>query len=92
MTCPARASAPRSRAGGWPRRRSRRSSATGVPLDGYARQIVERYGPGELGWLRRRSSLPEAVARLGVRIVLGSARARRRIVFNSIFGMREVAP
>jgi hypothetical protein len=24
--------------------------------------------------------------------VLGSARARRRIVFNSIFGMREVAP
>jgi len=65
----------------------------GRPLDGYARQIVERYGPGELGWLQRRlSSLPEAVARLGVRIVLGSARARRRIVFNSIFGMREVAP
>ena len=65
----------------------------GTPLDGYARQIVDRYGPGELGWLQRRlSSLPAAVARLGVRIVLGSERARRHIVFNSIFGMREVAP
>ncbi|MFI5373658.1 MAG: hypothetical protein ACHQ8D_03355, partial [Candidatus Rokuibacteriota bacterium] len=65
----------------------------GAPLDGYARQIVDRYGPGELGWLKRRlSSLPEAVARLGVRVVLGSERARRLIVFNSIFGMREVAP
>lgn len=65
----------------------------GIPLDGYARQIVERYGPGELGWLQRRlSRLPDAVARLGVRVVLGSAAARRRIVFDSIFGMREVAP
>jgi hypothetical protein len=25
-------------------------------------------------------------------VVLGSAAARRRIVFDSIFGMREVAP
>jgi menaquinone-9 beta-reductase len=66
---------------------------SGAPLDGYARQIVARYGPGELGWLQRRlSSLPEAIARLGVRMVLGSERARRRIVFHSIFGMREVAP
>jgi len=66
---------------------------SGAPLDGYARQIVARYGPGELGWLQRRlSSLPEAIARLGVRVVLGSERARRRIVFHSIFGMREVAP
>ena len=66
---------------------------SGAPLDGYARQIVARYGRGELGWLQRRlSSLPEAIARLGVRVVLGSERARRRIVFHSIFGMREVAP
>jgi flavin-dependent dehydrogenase len=66
---------------------------SGAPLDGYARQIVARYGPGELGWLQRRlSSLPEAIARLGVRVVLGSERARRLIVFHSIFGMREVAP
>ena len=65
----------------------------GTPLGDYARQIVARYGSGELGWLQRRlSGLPEAVARLGVRVVLGSAAARRRIVFDSIFGMREVAP
>ncbi len=64
----------------------------GTPLDGYARRIVARYGSGELGWLQRKlSGLPEAVARLGVRVVLGSAAARRRIVFDSIFGMREVA-
>jgi len=65
----------------------------GTPLGDYARQIVARYGSGELGWLPRKlSGLPEAVARLGVRVVLGSAAARRRIVFDSIFGMREVAP
>jgi flavin-dependent dehydrogenase len=65
----------------------------GAPLDGYARQIVARYGPGELGWLARKlSNLPDVLARLGVRMVLGSAAARRRIVFDSIFGMREVAP
>lgn len=65
----------------------------GVPLDGYARAIVARYGSGELNWLQRRlSGLPDALARLGVRALLGSAAARRRIVFDSIFGMREVAP
>jgi geranylgeranyl reductase family protein len=65
----------------------------GVPLDGYGRAIVARYGHGELGWLQRKlSSVPEAVARLAVRFVLGSAAARRRLVFDSIFGMREVAP
>jgi len=65
----------------------------GMPLDGYARQVVARYGSGELSWLQRKlSGLPEAVARLGVRVVLGSAAARRRLVFDSIFGMREVAP
>jgi len=65
----------------------------GVPLDGYAQEIVARYGSGELGWLQRRlSGLPDALARLGVRILLGSEAARRRIVFDSIFGMREVAP
>jgi hypothetical protein len=36
--------------------------------------------------------LPDAVTRLGVRLVLGSAAARRRIVFDSVFGMREVTP
>ncbi|MEX2223132.1 MAG: geranylgeranyl reductase family protein [Candidatus Rokuibacteriota bacterium] len=65
----------------------------GAPLDGYAREIVARYGSGELNWLQRRlSRLPDAMARWGVRIVLGSSAARRRIVFDSIFGMREVAP
>jgi menaquinone-9 beta-reductase len=65
----------------------------GAPLDDYARRVVARYGTGELGWLARRlSGLPDAVARAGVRWLLGSERARRQIVFNSIFGMREVAP
>ncbi len=65
----------------------------GVPLDGYARQIVAHYGPGEPGWLQQKvASLPDALARLGVRVLLGSEAARRRIVFDSIFGMREVAP
>jgi geranylgeranyl reductase family protein len=65
----------------------------GTPLDGYAREIVRRYGPGELGWLERRmSGLPATVARWGVRLLLGWGAARRRIVFDSIFGMREVAP
>jgi flavin-dependent dehydrogenase len=65
----------------------------GVPLAGYARAIRARYGSGELGWLQRRlSALPDALARLGVRALLRSAAARRRIVFDSIFGMREVAP
>jgi geranylgeranyl reductase family protein len=63
-----------------------------VPLDGYARQVVARYGAGELTWVQRRlSGLPEAVARWGVRRVLGWEAVRRRIVFDSIFGMREVA-
>ncbi len=54
---------------------------------------MARYGPGEAGWLQRKlSNLPDALARVGVRVVLGSEAARRRIVFDSIFGMREVAP
>src|SRR5262245_3324502 len=42
-------------------------SRLGTPLDGCRRQIVERYGPGELGWLARKlSNLPDPLARLGV--------------------------
>src|SRR5262249_25160236 len=63
----------------------------GVPLDGYARQIVALYGRGEPGWLGRQiARLPDAVGRLVVKLVLGSSVARRRVVFDSIFGMREV--
>jgi geranylgeranyl reductase family protein len=59
-------------------------------LDGYRREIVALYGAGEPSWIGRQiSRLPEAAARLAVRLVLGSARARRRIVFDSIFGMKE---
>jgi geranylgeranyl reductase family protein len=62
----------------------------GTPLDGYARQIVARYGTGERGWLERRlDRLPEAAARLAVRAILGLGVARRRIVFDGIFGMKE---
>jgi len=65
----------------------------GTPLDGYARRIVDLYGAGEPGWLARRiTRLPDAVGRLAVRLILGSRLARRRIVFYSIFGMREVNP
>ena len=61
-----------------------------VALEGYARRIRDLYGDGEAGWLRRRvAGLPDAVARASVRLVLGSAAARRRVVFGSIFGMRE---
>lgn len=64
----------------------------GAPLAGYARQIVSLYGPGEPGWLGRQiGRLPDALARAAVRVILGSGAARRRLVFGSIFGMREAA-
>ena len=62
----------------------------GGSLDGYAREVVALYGPGEPSWIGRQiARLPEALARRAVRAVLGSARARRRVVFDSIFGMKE---
>jgi geranylgeranyl reductase family protein len=62
----------------------------GSTLDGYARQVAELYGSGEPGWLERQlERLPEAVARLAVRVVLGLGMARRHIVFDGIFGMKE---
>ena len=65
----------------------------GVPLDGYAREVVRLYGRGEPGWLGRQlARLPDAVARTAVRLVLGAGPARRRIVFDTIFGMKEAVP
>jgi flavin-dependent dehydrogenase len=62
----------------------------GAPLDGYAKHIAALYGPGEPGWLERQlERLPEAMARLAVRTILGLGLARRRIVFDGIFGMKE---
>jgi len=62
-----------------------------IPLEGYGRRIVALYGPGEPGWLGRQiGRLPDAVGRLLVRLVVGSSLGRRRVVFDSIFGMREV--
>ena len=64
----------------------------GVPLDGYAREIERLYGRGEPGWIGRRlARIPDAVARTVVRLVLGAGVARRRIVFDAIFGMKEAA-
>ncbi|HEY3065064.1 MAG TPA: geranylgeranyl reductase family protein [Methylomirabilota bacterium] len=61
-----------------------------VPLDGYAARIVGLYGRGEPSWLGRQvARLPDALARRAVRLVLGSARLRRRVVFDAIFGMAE---
>lgn len=63
----------------------------GVPLDAYAREVERLYGRGEPGWLGRRiARLPDAVARAAVRLMLGSGVARRRVVFDSIFGMKEI--
>jgi menaquinone-9 beta-reductase len=63
----------------------------GAPLDAYARQIVELYGAGEPSWLGRHiARLPDAGLRLVVKVILGSSVARRRVVFDSIFGMREL--
>lgn len=63
----------------------------GTPLDSYAREIVGLYGPGEPRWIERQlARLPERLARTAVRLALGSALARRRLVFDSIFGMGEV--
>jgi flavin-dependent dehydrogenase len=62
----------------------------GTPLDGYAERIVRLYGPGNPGWLSRQvGRLPRAWARRVVRLVLGWGPTRRRVVFGSIFGMRE---
>lgn len=62
----------------------------GATLEGYRREIVALYGGGEPSWIGRQiSRLPEAAARFAVRRVLGSARARRRVVFDTIFGMKE---
>jgi menaquinone-9 beta-reductase len=58
----------------------------------YARQITALYGPGEPRWLDRQlGRLPESVSRMAVRLILGLGAARRRIVFDGIFGMREAA-
>ena len=58
---------------------------------GYVREVEMLYGRGEPGWLGRQlDRLPAAVARLAVRTVLGLGLARRRIVFDGIFGMKEV--
>jgi geranylgeranyl reductase family protein len=65
----------------------------GAPLQAYAREIVGRYGSGEMGWLGRQlARVPDAAARLLVRAVLGTAPARRHVVLGRIFGMREVTP
>jgi geranylgeranyl reductase family protein len=63
----------------------------GSGLEAYAREVVALYGPGEPGWLSRQiGRLPDALARVTVRLVLGMETTRRHLVFGSIFGMREV--
>jgi flavin-dependent dehydrogenase len=65
---------------------------TDAPLDGYARRIERLYGRGEPGWIGRRlAQMPDAVARTAVRVVLGAGVARRRLVFDTIFGMKEAS-
>ena len=62
----------------------------GVPLEGYVREIETLYGRGEPDWLGRQlDRLPSGLARLAVRVVLSLGLARRRIVFDGIFGMKE---
>ena len=50
------------------------------------------YGRGERSWIGRRvSGMPDRIAEAVVRLVLGSRAARRRLVFEKIFGMKEPA-
>lgn len=64
----------------------------GASLDGYARQIVALYGPGDPGWLSRQvGRLPAPLARRVVRLILALDMTRRHLVFGSIFGMKEEA-
>ncbi len=63
----------------------------GAPLESYAGEIVRRYGRGETGWLGRQlGRLPNAAARVLVRMMLATAATRRHVVLGGIFGMREV--
>jgi geranylgeranyl reductase family protein len=83
---------PAIRSGGLAAEAATRLAREGTSLDGYARAIVRLYGGGEATWLGRQvSRLPEAFARLAVRTMLGWGTARRRVVFGSIFGMKETA-
>jgi menaquinone-9 beta-reductase len=61
-----------------------------VPLDGYRREIETLYGRGELGWMDRQIErmMPTAAARFVVRVVLGMGMARRRLIFDGLFGMK----
>lgn len=64
----------------------------GASLDAYARSVIRLYGRGERGWLgRRMARLPDAVTRVAVRATLGSRLARERLVFDTIFGMKEAS-
>ena len=61
------------------------------PLASYAKEIVARYGSGETGWIGRQvARVPDSVARVAVRAILGMAATRRHVVFGRLFGMREV--
>jgi flavin-dependent dehydrogenase len=63
----------------------------GAPLAPYVEQIVQRYGRGETGWLGRQlSRLPDACAKVLVRLMLATGATRRHVVLGGIFGMREV--
>src|SRR6059036_1341010 len=64
----------------------------GAALESYVREIERLYGRGEPGWIGRRlARIPDAVARTAVRVVLGACVARRRLVFDTIFGMKAAA-
>ena len=63
----------------------------GEPLASYAKDIVARYGAGEPGWIGRQiGRIPDSVARVAVRAIIGTAATRRHLVFGRLFGMREV--
>ena len=65
----------------------------GAPLDGYARAIIRRYGPGEPGWFGRQlARIPDVLARALVRTMLRAGATRRHVILGGIFGMREVTP
>ena len=77
----------------WPPRPSRLFLRHGAALDGYAREVVRLYGrgaglAGPAAWpVSRRRPRGRPCA-----LVLGAGLARRRIVFDTIFGMKEAVP
>ena len=58
---------------------------------GVGRPLFEAFGNQSSKWIGRQiARVPDSVARIAVRAILGTAATRRHVVFGRLFGMREV--